>query len=140
MGTETLLLFIRNRRILKREIARLRIIFPVVVQRDGDVPEVIRKTTNLKREIARLRINFLIEMAPPSLYTQNADSRTNEKHSYLMSLERFSDLYANRRCYLSFYSTMISRFLSSFTNIFCALSSRLATVFLEIFRMDAMWE
>ena len=138
MGTETPLLFIRRITISKKEIARLRIIFLIEVHRDGDAPEVIRKTTNSKREISRLRINFLIEMAPPSLYTQNADSRTNEKHSYLMSLERFSDLYANRRCYLSFYSTMISRFLSSFTSIFCALSSRLATVFLEMSKMEAM--
>ena len=54
--------FIRNRRIPKEEISRLRINFPVVVQKDGDVPEVIRKTINSKKEISRLRLNFLVEV------------------------------------------------------------------------------
>ena len=53
---ETPLLFIRNRRILKRELARLRIIFSV-----EDSP-FIRNRRIPKEEIARLRIIFLIEV------------------------------------------------------------------------------
>ncbi len=68
MGTETPLLFIRNRRILKREIARLRIIFSV-----EDSP-FIRRMRIPMGKIAGLRIIFLIEVHrdgdAPSLYTQ----------------------------------------------------------------------
>ena len=74
IGTEMPLPFIRRMRILKREITGLRINFLIEIHRDGDAPEVIRKTTNSKREIAGLRINFLIEVHrdgdTPSLYTQ----------------------------------------------------------------------
>ena len=61
--------FIRNRRIPKEEIARLRIIFSV-----EDSP-FIRNRRIPKEEIAGLRIIFLIEVHrdgdAPSLYTQN---------------------------------------------------------------------
>ena len=74
MGTEPPPEVIRKTINSKREISRLRIIFPVEVHGDGDTPEVIRKTTNSKREIAGLRIIFLIEIHgdgdTPSLYTQ----------------------------------------------------------------------
>ena len=49
MGTEMPLPFILNRRILKREIARLRINFPVEVHRDGDAPSLYTQNENSER-------------------------------------------------------------------------------------------
>lgn len=46
----------------KGKISRLRIISPVVVQRDGDVLSFIRRMQILKRGIARLRIISLVEV------------------------------------------------------------------------------
>ena len=64
--------FIRNRRIPKEEISRLRIIFSV-----EDSP-FIRNRRIPMREITGLRINFPAEVHrdgdAPSLYTQNEDS------------------------------------------------------------------
>ena len=69
------------------KIARLRINFPVEVHRDGDVPEVIRKTTNSKREIARLRIIFPVEVhrdgdAPPFIRRMRIPMRGNHRVAY----------------------------------------------------------
>ena len=60
------------------EIARLRIIFLVVVHGDGDTLPFIRNRRIPKEEIAGPRINFPVEVHrdgdAPSLYTQNENS------------------------------------------------------------------